>query len=212
MYKFIKATFLCTILGLSHIASAGLIILDTKIMQGGIQNEDIKASWEANTNNLTSKVIDTFDLVNVAGVKISGKNNIGRVNTISHVNINFDMQGTGFWTLDFGLDSTYGAEVYVDNNLVIDRSDDLWWSRDWNNRDVFSLSNFEFTQGEHDIDLYFAENCCDGYSSIQLTNNLTQEVALLSTSSLQAASVPEPETFMLFGLGLIGLAMRRKVG
>ncbi len=199
MYNFIKATLVLTVLSLSHVANAGLITFDTKSLQGEILSDDIKSSWDSNTKTSNSRNIEIFNMLDI------GRHSIG------HVNINFVVENRALFSLDFGLDAGYGAELFVDNILVVDRSDNLWWSRNWSHSDVFTLNTYEFTKGEHNIDLYFAENCCDGLSSIQLTNHYTQEVSLLSTESLKAASVPEPESIALFSLGLLGLAMRRKV-
>ena len=128
MYKLLKATLVLTILSLSNVANAGLITFDTKTLQGETINDDIKASWESNTKTVTSKNIETFNLLD-----------IGR-NTIGHVNINFAVQNNALLSLDFGLDAGYGAELYVNNTLIIDRSDDLWWRHNWSNSDVFSLT------------------------------------------------------------------------
>ena len=76
---------------------------------------------------------------------------------------------------------------------------------------MFSLDTFDFTQGQHNIDLFFAEKCCDGLSTVQFTNHLTQETSILSSNGLKAAaSVPEPATAALFALGALGLILRRK--
>lgn len=199
MHKFIIKAFIITFLLMSQLANAGLITFDKKSLRGESLNDDLRASWESNSNDIFSRTIDTFNYIDI------GNQSIG------HININFDLVTTNNWTLDFGLDAGLGAELYVNDVLVIDRSDNLWWKRKWTHSDVFSLSNFEFTPGMHNIDLYFAENCCDGLSSIRMTNNVTQEISMLSVDSLQRASVPEPSTVVLFSLALAGIAARRKL-
>ena len=195
MSKFITIIMLLAISPFSH---AGLITFDTKSLSGTSLTDDLRASWLANTNQITSRHFDEFSLVDI------GRNRIG------HLNINFDIAEQGFWSFDFGLDAGYGAELFVDGNLIVDRRDDLWWARNWQHSDVFGLDTFDFAQGQHSIDLFFAEKCCDGLSTIRFTNHSTQETSTLSVSALKAASVPEPATAALLALGALGLMLRRK--
>jgi len=199
MSKFITSIFIVISLTVSQFSHAGLITFDTKSLTGSSITSDLQASWFSNANQVNSRNIDEFTLIDI------GRNRIG------HLNINFDVAEQGFWSFDFGLDAGFGAELFVDGNLIVDRTDDLWWARNWKNSDVFSLDTFDFTQGQHNIDLFFAEKCCDGLSTIQFTNHLTQETSILSSTALKAAaSVPEPATAALFALGALGLILRRK--
>ncbi len=199
MSKFITSIFIVIALTISQFSYAGLITFDTKSLTGSSITSDLQASWFSNTNQVNSRNIDEFTLIDI------GRNRIG------HLNINFDVAEQGFWSFDFGLDAGFGAELFVDGNLIVDRTDDLWWARNWKNSDVFSLDTFDFTQGQHNIDLFFAEKCCDGLSTVQFTNHLTQETSILSSNALKAAaSVPEPATAVLFALGALGLILRRK--
>jgi len=198
MTKLFSTAIALTCLAFSQLSHAGLITFETKSLNGAVLTDDLKSSWQANSNQVTTRELDAFDLVD-----------IGR-NTIGHLNVEFYIAEQGFWTFDFGLDAGFGADLYVDGALAVSRTDDLWWTRNWQHGDVFSLDNFEFSQGNHSIDLFFAENCCDGLSTIRLTNHATQEVSVLSSQSLPTASVPEPDTRALFALGALGLIMRRK--
>ena len=199
MSKFITSIFIVISLTVSQFSHAGLITFDTKSLTGSSITSDLQASWFSNANQVNSRNIDEFTLIDI------GRNRIG------HLNINFDVAEQGFWSFDFGLDAGFGAELFVDGNLIVDRTDDLWWARNWKNSDVFSLDTFDFTQGQHNIDLFFAEKCCDGLSTVQFTNHSTQETSILSSNALKAAaSVPEPATAALFALGALGLILRRK--
>jgi len=193
MTKFIVAVFSVIALAMSQFSYAGLISFDTKSLSGELLTDDLQSSWLANSNEVRSRELDV---------------DIGR-NTIGHLNINFTVAAQGFWSFDFGLDAGYGAELFVDGNLIVDREDDLWWKRNWQHSDVFSVNTYEFSQGSHSIDVYFAENCCDGFSSVRMTNHATQEISMLSSNALQAASIPEPATVALFALGAVGLMLRR---
>ena len=198
MFKHISAALLALWL-FSANSFATIITFDTKVIDEPITRGDLKTDFDTNTNSIYSRVINDFNLVGI------GRDRIG------HVNISFDMHFENIWTLDFGLDAGYGAELYVDGALVLSRTDDLWWSRNWNkSTDVFSLTDYTFTPGSHNIDLYFAEGCCDGASSIRITNHFLQNVSTLNTASLQAATVPEPQSLMLFAMAILGLAVRYK--
>jgi len=41
-------------------------------------------------------------------------------------------------------------------------TEDLWWNNNWgNHQDVLAVTH-EFTAGEHTVEIYGAEGCCDG--------------------------------------------------
>lgn len=197
MTKFITTVVIFISLAVSQTVHAGLISFDIKSLRGESLTNDLHASWLSNSNEIRSRELDNFEQVD-----------IGR-HSIAHLSISFDLATQSTWSFDFGLDAGYGAELFVDGNLVVDRTDDLWWRRNWQHSDVFSLTAYDFTKGSHTLDVYFAENCCDGLSTVRMTNHSTQEISMLTSSALQAASIPEPATAILFGLGALGLLLRR---
>lgn len=199
MSKFLKAFVIFSVLTASQVANAGLITFNTKSLDQATLTDDLKTSWDLNGNSIIHRDdVDSFEQFKI------GRSKIG------HINISFDLDQVGYWTLDFGLDAGLGAEIWVDGLLVVDRTDDLWWAGNWNHSDVVSMINQEFSVGFHSIDLYFAEVCCDGPSSILFTDNATQQVAFLSNDVLPQASVPEPASAALLALGALGLMVRRK--
>ncbi|GAC13345.1 hypothetical protein GLIP_0699 [Aliiglaciecola lipolytica E3] len=129
--------------------------------------------------------------------------------TVNLLSFNFDMSYVGEWTLDAGLDAGFGAELFLDGVLVAERTDNLWWSNSWNNSDVFSVTLNNISIGEHTVELYWAEDCCSGNSSIRLTDARTGNVSALSSEAIAAASIPEPAGILLMSLGLLALARRR---
>ena len=201
MFKQVKLA----LLGLSLLcfqASAALITLETKDIQDRNMGSDIKSAWDNNTNS-----IDAFNLDTFANIKVADKVHAYK---IAHVNISFDIGSKNPLSFDFGLDAGYGAQLYVDGIFNQERIDNLWWGNNWNHAQVFSLTDFTFATGSHNIDLYFAENCCNGANSIRFTDGLNQQTSLLSVSALEAAKVPEPSQLMLFSTALLGLLIRRR--
>lgn len=181
----------------SSSVSASLITLDSRTIDTSIDNTDFAASWTNQTSAVTHTEIDTFDLHR------SGNN------TINLMTIEFDMNTTGSWGFDLALDAGYGAAFYLDNNLVSNRTDNLWWGYNWNHNDVMHVLDTPLTAGNHTIEIYWAENCCNGASSAKFTTDGINWQALSSNNIAAAASVAEPATIALFSIGLVGLSLSR---
>ena len=180
-------------------ASATLITLETRVIDNGVDSSDFTSSWLSQGSAITSNVVDNLDSFRLGN------------NTFGHLQIDLSLErDTTNWVFDFGLDAGYGAAIYVDGLLVDSRTDNLWWSNNWSNSDVFTVSLSDLARDSQVIDVYWAENCCNGNSSIRFTdgNNKTNT---LSVANLDAASIPEPTTIALFGLAVMGIAARRRM-
>ena len=180
-------------------ASATLITLDKRVITDGVDSSDFLASWNEQTSDINSNVVDNLNSFRLGN------------NTFGHLQIDLSLErDNASWIFDFGLDAGYGAAVYLDGVLVNTRTDDLWWSNNWNNSDVFTVALDDLSRQSQVIDVYWAENCCNGSSSIRFTNDANQ-VRALSVANIDSASIPEPTSIALFGLAVFGLAVRRRM-
>ena len=163
----------------------------------GVDQTNFAQSW----NNLIAGTSNNFlgDFINVQPGE----------DKFTHIQIDLSIdRDIVNWVFDFGLDAGFGMALYLDNVLISSTSDDLWWGTSWNNSDVFSVELNNLTRDNKVLDIYWAEHCCDGPSSIRFKNDANQWNPL-SVANLDAASIPEPTTVALLGLGLLGFAGRR---
>ncbi len=197
------ATLLLTSLSIN--LNAATMEIATRNINNGIDNTNFISSWNNQSSPVTTNSISDFSHF------YSGNN------SLSHLSIDFNTSQAGNWGFEAGLDAHYGAALYLDNTLIGNRVDDLWWAYNWGSSDVMSLLNNPLSAGAHTLDIYWAESCCNGYSSARFTTDGSNWQALstanLETYAISAPSnnVPEPMPIALLGLGLIGfIANRRK--
>lgn len=201
-FKQIKAALLGLIFCAAN-ASATLITLETRDINQTFDQNNLLGSWEQSTAGIANS-IDSFN-----GVATGKKK-------LNMLTIDLNLKSNGTWTFEGGLDATYGAVLFVNGNLVDSRSDDLWWSNNWNNNDVFKVDNVALISGNNVVQLLWAENCCNGTSSVRFSeatgqaNILTVE-NINGVNNINPASIPEPTSIAIFGLAIVGLVTRRKL-
>lgn len=195
MFLRVKTLLAAVLLIATSAANATLITHESRTITGTV-NSDLAAFWET----LAAGTVDTLDTV---GSLRPGNN---KVNLLT---VEFSSGATTMWDLQFAIDATYGASIYVDGVEILSRTDDLWWRNDWNNGDVLYISDLVIDPGMHEIQVFWAERCCNGSNQFRIIDQRTGTVAPLSVAAVEAAVVSEPAGLALFALGALALARRR---
>lgn len=176
----------------SHSAFATIITLESKDIESNFSNDNLLEAFDSLPAG------SAINLDSLSGFR-PGNDKINKLTIAWH------QSQINIWDMEFNLDAGLGAELYVDGNKLVDRTDDIYWGHG----DVFSQS-IALDYGSHEIVLVWAERCCNGNNFINLTdmsNGLTEAATI---DSISAAAVPEPATFALLGLGFAGMMFSRR--
>ena len=118
----------------------------------------------------------------------------------------------GSWGLRAGVDFGNGGAVFLDGVALAYKSNDMWWAGSYGDTtQSFQFAAVPIAAGNHTLQLFGLENCCDGGQQAQFSLN-GQSYTTFGANDGLAAAVPEPETYalMLAGLGAIGFVARRR--
>lgn len=126
--------------------------------------------------------------------------------------INFGVSAAqaGTWELRAGIDFGRGGAFFLDGAALGFNSNDMWWSGSY----ADPSQSFDYTAllgaGEHVLNIYGLEGCCDGGQQVQFREPGSAEFTTFSAVDGLAA-IPEPATFALFGISLLGCGVVRRL-
>jgi len=83
-------------------------------------------------------------------------------NIISHLVVPFTASADGSWTFQFGPDAGHGSELLVDGVVVVGHWYDTWAGGNLDNTSQSLSYTADLAAGQHTIEVYAAEPCCDG--------------------------------------------------
>jgi len=156
-----------------------------------------------------SAIVPLFD--NLSNQSVFGGSNMD-IAFREKVDFGVSAGQAGNWGLRAGVDFGNGGAIFLDGVALGFKSNDMWWAGSYaNTSGTFDFSSVAIGAGNHTLQLFGLEHCCDGPQQAQFNINGTGFTTFGSNDGLTAA-VPEPETYalMLAGLAAIGATTRRR--
>ena len=157
-----------------------------------------------------SAIVPVFDNLSNQSV-FGGSNGDVAYRATIDFGVNASQAGSS-WGLRAGVDFGRGGAVYLDGVALASNSGDMWWAGSYADpSQSFQFSPIAMAAGNHKLQLFGLEGCCDGGQQAQFSLDGTSYTTFGTHDGL-AAAVPEPETYalMLAGLGAVGFVARRR--
>jgi hypothetical protein len=191
-------------------ASASNIVIETGFSNATAQASAIayqtvvNAAVMGSNTGYGAKTVDSYAALSNHGLFGSSQN----VAFKSTVTFGVTAGEIGNWSFRAGVDFGKGGAVFLDGKEVAFKNNDMWWAGNYANPTQFFQFSSNITAGNHTLNIYGLEGCCDGNQQLQFNSGS----GFKSFDKSTLAPVPEPETYamMLAGLGLLGFMSRRK--
>jgi len=128
----------------------------------------------------------------------------------STVDFGVSAANAGIWEIRAGVDFGLGGALFVDGVARDFNSNDMWWNGSYANSTQFLTITLNLAAGNHTLNLYGLEHCCDGPQQAQFRFSNSEFETFSTRDNL--APVPEPESYalLLTGRGVMGAIARRR--
>jgi hypothetical protein len=184
----------------SATANASLITYDTRSITSSTFG-NYQAGWSAQSSTVSTSTLGNFN------------GSVGGNTSYDHLTVNFNVSSAKAGSsaiFELAPDAGYGGALYLDGALLNANGTDLWWGGNWANTSELLIGNVAHLGiGNHVLEAFWAEGCCNGAQGGQFSVNGGSWQAL-SVSNLDRLAVPEPGSLALLGLGMAGLAWNRR--
>jgi len=114
----------------------------------------------------------------------------------------------GNWSFRAGVDFGYGGALFLDGVALDVKSTDMWWNNSYANTSQFLAGTKTLAAGNHTLQIYGLEGCCDGGSQVQFKAASAAGFVSFGTAD-NLNVVPEPPAIAILGLGLGAMALLR---
>ncbi len=222
IFRFSTVTVLLfTLLASGH---ASLIKVETGFSAAGRQIDAaaykslVDAAVATSTAGYGTAIVESYDKIANRTLFSGGSNrNIAIKSTIDFY---VSAENAGLWAFRAGVDFGHGGAIFVDGTAYDFKTNNMWWRGNYNKSSQYlSINSLNLTAGNHTLNIYGLEDCCDGHQQAQFsfgggnfkTFSSSDNLTPLSASE-NLASVPEPALFSMFliGSGLIWFMARRR--